>query len=239
MLDYPEWRPTSPSMAPFFFAVYLPSIGMHIPGVVLPSPSWPDFDSYWPELPPLTLPRARLPDLIILLRVRLPHIAWPTLPDVVWPGLPCMDLDRLCADLRLKFPSVGWPALPAGVSLTFPDASLPGIDINVLLPELRLRFPDVGWPELPAIDWPNLPALSVSDFVGMLRLRLPDLEWPALQPPEISLPDLQLVLRLRMPVRAHTPPHRPVPPFHTHPCPHKMMRAALTLHMISYHWCRI
>ena len=199
-LDYPKCRPAMPIMAPFFFGVYLPSIGIRLPGLALPSAEWPDFD--WPDIqmPPLRLPSIALPDLQLLLRMRFPNVQWPELPDVAWPGLPSISLGDFLAQLKLKFPTLSWPALP-DPSVRFPDFNLPGIDLNILLPQLQLRFPDLAFPVLPELSLPDfsLPELQFSSLLGLLQLRFPALQWPSFSLPSITLPDLQLVLSLRLP----------------------------------------
>ena len=72
-LDYPAWRPRAPALAPFFFCMYLPQMGVHVPGVQPPNPSWPDID--WPQIdwPSLEAPKVKMADLLILLRVRFPR----------------------------------------------------------------------------------------------------------------------------------------------------------------------
>ena len=79
-MDYPAWRPTSAVMAPFFFTIYLPKMGINVPGITLPDPSWPDID--WPQMnfPELSMPKIKLPDLNLLLKMRYPISPHPPSP---------------------------------------------------------------------------------------------------------------------------------------------------------------
>ena len=47
-LDYAAWRPVAPALAPFFFAIYLPRMGIRLPNIELPDLDWPDID--WPDI---------------------------------------------------------------------------------------------------------------------------------------------------------------------------------------------
>lgn len=183
-LDYPAFRPTKPSFAPFFFSYYLPSIGYRFPGVPRSRLSWPDFD--WPSA---RWPSIWLPDLQQLLAVRFPDIEWPELPSVEWPGLPSFHLGHLLGQLRLRLPQITWPELPElpGLGLAFPDLSGWGLDFT--LQKLIVRLPDLNWPAIPEFD---LPDIALPDILKLLSVKFPSVEWPTIEMIQLSMPSASL-----------------------------------------------
>ena len=129
-------RPTSVVLAPFFYCVYLPNMGIKLPNI--PSPGdWPDldFDIKWPDL---RMPKVSMPELALLLKLRFPNVNWPQLPDIAFPSgfkLPSVDLNIAFGSLKLKFPHMSWPTLPGG-NFHFPDWN--GINWADLLAHLEL-----------------------------------------------------------------------------------------------------
>ena len=198
-LDYPSVRPTMPNFAPFFFSVYLPNMGVHLPGIKRPDAKWPDAD--WPrmEWPKLRLPAVQMGDLMILLRLRFPNVVWPQAPHAPWPGpidIPSIDLRQTLPKLRLSYPTLTWPALPSGSALAFPDFNLPNLSLSEILAQMRISFPDLALPDLPLLE-PH--TFSLGDLLQTFRLRLPELAWPTITPPKLSLADLRILLQLRFP----------------------------------------
>ena len=199
-LDYSAWRPLSPVLAPFFFCVYLPKMGIHLPGIQLAGIDWPDID--WPDIewPKLKLPRVSLPDLGMLLKLRFPHVNWPAFPEGNLPGpfrFPSLNLNVALGELKFKYPSLAFPNLP-GVDMPFPDWNLPDIDMPSLIGQLRVNFPDLSWPDID-IDLPSLPDFTLGDMLGVFKFKFPDLEWPSLAITPPVLPNLNLFLKVRFP----------------------------------------
>ena len=200
-LDYAALRPTSVALAPFFFCIYLPKMGINIPGIEAPDPDWPDID--WPDVkwPELKLPKVNLSNLIMLFKVRFPHVEWPSSPPMIGlPDIPSINLPELTAALRLKYPNMKWPE-PPSLKLTFPDPELPGIELPDLFLKLRADFPDLAWPDLPEISLSDfkLPSFTLSQTTSLLKLQWPDLDWPEFSLPDPSLPNINMLLRLRFP----------------------------------------
>jgi len=130
--------------------------------------------SPWPSAPNLAF-------LCNLLRVALPDLEWPALPDLdlpqwEWPEwvLPDVDASALLATLRERFPQHEWPNLP---QIKLPDLTLP----RLALPEFALYYPHLA-------PWPSTPNLAF--LCNLLRIAFPDLSWPAT--PDLRLADWSL-----------------------------------------------
>ena len=237
-LDYPAWRPTLPALAPFFFCVYLPKMGVQVPGIPRADPRWPDID--WPEIdwPELTLPKVQLSDLSRLLQVRFPNVDWPELPNVAFRGtVPSINLGLALGQLRVRFPNYAWPTLPGGTnSWAFPDWNLPGLSWDGLFAELQLQLPDMAWPALPNLDV-DLPSFSIGDMMSTLRLRFPDLTWPTFDVPDFTGADLNVLLRLRFPGLAlPTLPDLHLPELHLPSCNLNLVLGQLRLKFPNLPW---
>ena len=190
-----------------------------LPDVDLPSISetlrlkFPDVP--WPELPSIHLSELSLPQLAPftlaefarrfpnltwpstpnlaflcnLLRIALPDLDWPALPDLSMPGwewpewtLPDVDLPDIVGTLRQRFPQLEWPDLPA---LRLLDVTLP----RLTLPEFEAHFPHLA-------PWPSTPDLAF--LSNVLRITFPNLQWPTL--PDLQLPGWSLTQPLERPL---------------------------------------
>ena len=177
----------------------LPELRLH--ELKLPGVSWFDFQAKHPHLEWPSV--CNLAFMVNILRISLPSLVWPTLPNLErtewdWPDweLPPVHLSVLLATLRERFPSLSWPEMPnkrlldlrlprltfAEYELLYPNlAPWPAVpNLIFLFKLLRIAFPDLAWPELDLpISGPNL--------------KLPDLSLPDWSLPEFEHPDWDLM----------------------------------------------
>ena len=159
----------------------LPELRLH--ELKLEGLSWFDFQAKHPHLE--WPAECNLAFMVNILRVSLPNLVWPTLPNLKlkkwdWPDweLPPVHLSVLLATLRERFPSLSWPELP---NKTLLDLRLP----RLTFAEYELHYPNLA-------PWPDVPDLGF--LLKLLRVAFPDLAWPDLpiSGPDFKLPDLSL-----------------------------------------------
>ena len=112
-----------------------------------------------PRMWQFELPDINLPSICATLRLRVPHLEWPELPNTSLHQLHLPEIKL--HDFQLEYPDLKWPSTP---------------NLAFLCNLLRIAFPDSEWPEYnfdtEGVDWEwpawELPDVNLSAVLGEL-----------------------------------------------------------------------